>query len=128
MRILLVTQMWPSERNPDLGELPRAPEAGEIEALGNEVAVAAIEPPWRPPDEVRAAAPRRSVRAGAAASSPTSSSPTFCFPAGMAGAAAARAAGAPLVAMAHGQDVANIGGDARCDPRRPAAWSTDRRP
>ena len=33
----------------------------------------------------------------------------FLFPAGLAGAMAARAAGAPLVVMAHGQDVANLG-------------------
>ena len=33
----------------------------------------------------------------------------FLFPAGAAGALAARAAGAPLVVMAHGQDVANLG-------------------
>ena len=38
-----------------------------------------------------------------------SSSPTSSFPAGAAGALAARAAGAPLVVMAHGQDVANLG-------------------
>jgi glycosyltransferase involved in cell wall biosynthesis len=33
----------------------------------------------------------------------------FLFPAGAAGLAAARAAGVPLVVMAHGQDVANLG-------------------
>ena len=33
----------------------------------------------------------------------------FLFPAGAAGALAARAAGSPLVVMAHGQDVANLG-------------------
>src|SRR5262249_26029899 len=33
----------------------------------------------------------------------------FLFPAGASGALAARAAGAPLVVMAHGQDVANLG-------------------
>jgi glycosyltransferase involved in cell wall biosynthesis len=33
----------------------------------------------------------------------------FLFPSGAAGALAARAAGAPLVVMAHGQDVANLG-------------------
>ena len=32
----------------------------------------------------------------------------FLFPAGAAAAMAARAAGAPLVVMAHGQDVANL--------------------
>ena len=41
MRILLVTQMWPSPENPDLGSF-LVPLTRELEALGNEVDVAAI--------------------------------------------------------------------------------------
>src|ERR1700752_3706151 len=41
MRILLVTQMWPSPENPDLGSF-LVPLARELEEMGNEVDVAAI--------------------------------------------------------------------------------------
>ena len=41
MRILLVTQMWPSPAHPDLGSF-LVPVARELEELGNEVEVAAI--------------------------------------------------------------------------------------
>ena len=106
MRILLVTQMWPSEREPDLGSF-LVPLARELEELGHEVEVAAISRRGGPPtkyarlrrDSVRAARRRR----------PDVVFAHFLFPAGWAGAAAARAAKAPLVVMAHGQDVANLG-------------------
>ena len=41
MRILLVTAMWPSPENPDLGSF-LVPLAREIEALGHDVEVASI--------------------------------------------------------------------------------------
>jgi glycosyltransferase involved in cell wall biosynthesis len=106
MRILLVTQMWPSEANPDLGSF-LVPVRRELEALGHEVEVAAI--------SRRGGAPTKYARlAGEAAAAARRTRPDvvfahFLFPAGAAGALAARVAGAPLVVMAHGQDVANFG-------------------
>ena len=41
MRILVVTQMWPSPEQPDLGSF-LVPLTREIEALGHEVEVASI--------------------------------------------------------------------------------------
>jgi len=106
MRILLVTQMWPSPREPDLGAF-LVPLVRELDGLGHGVEVAAI--------SHRGGAPtkylrlwRRSVRAARAAP-PDVVFAHFLFPAGSAGAAAARAADVPLVVMAHGQDVANLG-------------------
>jgi glycosyltransferase involved in cell wall biosynthesis len=106
MRILLVTQMWPSEREPDLGAF-LVPLVRELERLGHEVDVEAISRRGGPPTKyVRLW--RQSVRA-AREGRPDVVFAHFLFPAGAAGAAAARAANAPLVVMAHGQDVANLG-------------------
>ena len=105
MRILLVTQMWPSEENPDLGSF-LVPIARELEALGHEVEVSSI--------SRRGGGPLKYVHLVAAARRdarhfrPDVVFAHFLFPAGAAGAIAARAAGAPLVVMAHGQDVANL--------------------
>jgi glycosyltransferase involved in cell wall biosynthesis len=105
VRILLVTQMWPTPADPDLGAF-LLPMERALRALGHEVEVAAIGRRGGSPakyarltaDAVRAA---RRVR-------PDVVFAHFLFPAGAAGLAAARAAGAPLVVMAHGQDVANL--------------------
>jgi glycosyltransferase involved in cell wall biosynthesis len=106
MRILLVTQMWPSPENPDLGSF-LVPLARELETMGHEVDVAAISRRGGPPTkyarltgEALAAARRRR---------PDVVFVHFLFPAGAAGALAAVASRAPLVVMAHGQDVANLG-------------------
>jgi glycosyltransferase involved in cell wall biosynthesis len=104
MRILLVTQMWPGPRDPDLGVFV-ALVARELERLGHELDVCAI-------DErggSRLKYPRltgRSIRA-ARRFEPDVVFAHFLFPAGAAGAAAAIAARAPLVVMAHGTDVEN---------------------
>lgn len=106
MRILLVTQMWPSDREPDLGSF-LVPLVQEFKRTGHEVEVAALSRRGGPPtkylqlrrDAIRAA---RSFR-------PDVVFAHFLFPAGLAGAMAARAGDAPLVVMAHGQDVANLG-------------------
>jgi glycosyltransferase involved in cell wall biosynthesis len=105
MKILLVTQMWPSDEHPDLGSF-LVPVARELEALGHEVKVSSISKRGGGPakyaalcaDAVRAA---RRLR-------PDVVFGHFLFPAGAAAAFGARAAGAPLVLMAHGQDVSNL--------------------
>lgn len=106
MRILLVTQMWPSEANPDLGSF-LVPLTRELEQLGHEVEVASISRRGGPPTKyVRLTA---EARAAARRTDPDVVFAHFLFPAGAAGALAARAAGTPLVVMAHGQDIANLG-------------------
>ena len=101
-----MTQMWPSEREPDLGAF-HVPLARELERAGHEVEVAAISRRGGSPAKyVRLW--RGSVRA-AKEHRPDVVFAHFLFPAGAAGVAAARAADAPLVVMAHGQDVANLG-------------------
>jgi glycosyltransferase involved in cell wall biosynthesis len=106
MRILLVTQMWPSAENPDLGSF-LVPIRDELVATGHEVEVVSI--------SHRGGAPTKYARlvAKAAAAAirrrPDAVFAHFLFPAGAAGAAASVAGRAPLVVMAHGQDVANLG-------------------
>jgi glycosyltransferase involved in cell wall biosynthesis len=105
VRILLVTQMWPSAAEPDLGAF-LLPLRRELVALGHEVEVAALSRRGGSPakyarltaDAVRAARRWR----------PDVVFAHFLFPAGGAGLAAARAARVPLVVMAHGTDVANV--------------------
>jgi glycosyltransferase involved in cell wall biosynthesis len=105
MRIQLVTQMWPTATDPDLGSF-LVPLVRELERLGHEDEITAIGRRGGPPtkyvtlarDAVTAARRRR----------PDVVFAHFLFPAGAAGLAAARAARAPLVVMAHGQDVENL--------------------
>jgi glycosyltransferase involved in cell wall biosynthesis len=106
VRILLVTQMWPSEENPDLGSF-LVPLSRELEALGHEVEIASISRRGGPPTKY--ARLTAEARAAAKRTRPHVVFAHFLFPAGAAGAVAARAAKAPLVVMAHGQDVANLG-------------------
>ena len=106
MRILLVTQMWPSPENPDLGSF-LVPLTRELEALGNEVDVASIS--RRGGAKTKYLRLAREAREMAKSTRPDVVFAHFLFPAGAAGALAARAADAPLVVMAHGQDVANLG-------------------
>jgi glycosyltransferase involved in cell wall biosynthesis len=105
VRILLVTQMWPSPKNPDLGSF-LVPLTREIEALGHDVEVASISRRGGPPTKY--ATLLRKARAAAHRFEPDVVFAHFLFPAGAAGALAARSAAAPLVVMAHGQDVANL--------------------
>ncbi|WP_445151860.1 glycosyltransferase [Baekduia sp. Peel2402] len=105
MKILLVTQMWPTPAEPDLGSF-LLPLRRELIAQGHQVEVAAIgqrgggkgKYARLAADAVRTA---RRMR-------PDVVFAHFLFPAGLAGLAAARAARVPLVVMAHGQDVANL--------------------
>lgn len=98
--------MWPSEREPDLASF-LVPLARELEELGHQVEVASISRRGGSPTKY-ARLWRRSVRM-ARERRPDVIFAHFLFPAGAAGAAAAHAAKAPLVVMAHGQDVANLG-------------------
>jgi glycosyltransferase involved in cell wall biosynthesis len=106
MKILEVTQMWPSPEHPDLGSF-LVPLTRELEALGHEVEVASISKRGGSPTKYVHLA--RRARAAARRFRPDVVFAHFLFPAGAAGALAARSAGAPLVVMAHGQDVANLG-------------------
>jgi glycosyltransferase involved in cell wall biosynthesis len=106
VRILEVTQMWPSDEHPDLGSF-LVPLTRELETLGHEVEVAAISRRGGPPTEYATLA--RKARTAAKEFKPDVVFAHFLFPAGAAGALAARTASAPLVVMAHGQDVANLG-------------------
>jgi glycogen(starch) synthase len=105
MRVLLVTQMWPTESEPDLGAF-LLPLRRELVALGHDVDVVAISRRGGSPSKyARLAAD--AVRA-ARRFKPDVVFAHFLFPAGAAGLAAARVARVPLVVMAHGTDVANL--------------------
>jgi glycosyltransferase involved in cell wall biosynthesis len=106
VRILVVTQMWPSAEQPDLGSF-LVPLTREIEALGHEVEVSSIS--QRGGSRSKYLRLARDARAAARRFRPEVVFAHFLFPAGAAGALAARSAAAPLVVMAHGQDVANLG-------------------
>jgi glycosyltransferase involved in cell wall biosynthesis len=106
VRILEVTQMWPGPEHPDLGSF-LVPLTRELEELGHEVEVVSIS--QRGGSRSKYFRLARDARAAARRSKPDVVFAHFLFPSGAAGALAARAAGAPLVVMAHGQDVANLG-------------------
>ena len=98
--------MWPSPEQPDLGSF-LVPLTRELEALGHEVEVSSIS--QRGGSRSKYLRLARESRAAARRFKPDVVFAHFLFPSGAAGALAARAAGAPLVVMAHGQDVANLG-------------------
>ena len=98
--------MWPSPEQPDLGSF-LVPLTREIEALGHEVEV--VSTSQRGGSRSKYVRLAREARAAARRFQPDVVFAHFLFPSGAAGALAARAAGAPLVVMAHGQDVANLG-------------------
>jgi glycosyltransferase involved in cell wall biosynthesis len=98
--------MWPSDANPDLGSF-LVPLTRELEGLGHEVEVASISRRGGLPTKY--ARLTAEARAAAKRTDPDVVFAHFLFPAGAAGVVAARAAKAPLVVMAHGQDVANLG-------------------
>ena len=106
MRILLVTQMWPGPADPDFGSF-LVPLSRELEALGHDVDVVAIDRRGGPRTKY-ARLTRESV-AAARRKRPDVVFAHFLVPAGAAGALAAMAGRAPVVVMAHGQDVGNLG-------------------
>ena len=100
MRILLVSQMYPSPLEPDLGVFVRDLER-ELTSFGHELERAVL--------DTRTGGNRRHLRLlgrTLAASRPDVVYAHFLVPAGLIAAFAVRA---PLVVTAHGQDVANIG-------------------
>ncbi len=101
MRILLLSQMYPSAAEPDLGVFVRDLER-ELESLGHEVERAVL--------DTRSGGPLRHLRLAAATAHATRRFRPdvvyahFLVPTGLWGALLGRA---PLVVTAHGQDVAN---------------------
>ena len=106
VRILFVTQMWPGPSDPDFGSF-LVPLARELERLGHELELVAID--RRELTRSKYARLTREAVAAARRQRPDVVFAHFLFPAGASGAAAALVARAPLVTMAHGQDVANLG-------------------
>lgn len=106
MRILFLTQMWPGPDDPDLGAF-LVPVVRELEALGNEVEVISID--HRRPGRGKYARLTREAIAAARRSRPDVIFAHVLFPGGGAGALASLASRTPLVVMAHGQDIANMG-------------------
>ena len=98
--------MWPSPENPDLGSF-LVPLTREIGELGHDVEVVSISRRGGGPSKY-AHLVRESI-ATARRWDPDVVFAHFLFPAGAAGAAASLAGRCPLVVMAHGTDVANIG-------------------
>lgn len=98
MRILIVSQMWPGPDDPDLGVFV-AQVARELERLGHDVDRAVL--------DTRRGGPARHLRLlgrSARAKRPDVVFAHFLVPAGLSALLGNRA---PLVVMAHGQDVAN---------------------
>jgi glycosyltransferase involved in cell wall biosynthesis len=106
MRILLVSQMYPGPAAPDLGVFVKQ-IADELERDGNELERVVIDRRGGTPAKygrlaAQAVAVARRFR-------PEVVYAHFLFPAGAAGALAARLSGARLVVTAHGRDVRNVG-------------------
>lgn len=106
MKILIVTQMWPSPEHPDLGSF-LVPIRDQLERAGHRVEVAAIS--RRGGSPVKYARLCAEAWRAARRFRPDVVFAHFLFPAGFAGVLASVAGRAPLVVMAHGQDVANLG-------------------
>ncbi|HUH14498.1 MAG TPA: glycosyltransferase [Gaiellaceae bacterium] len=105
MRILLLSQMYPSAAEPDFGVFVQGLER-ELAARGHELRRVVLD--RRGGGKLRHA--RLAVRAVREARRfrPDVVYAHFLFPTGFSGLLAARAARAPLVVTAHGQDVANL--------------------
>ncbi|MFL5946645.1 MAG: glycosyltransferase [Gaiellaceae bacterium] len=105
MRILLVSQMYPSAAAPDFGVFVQGLER-ELAARGHELERVVLD--HRGGGKLRhARLGARAIRA-ARRFRPDVVYAHFLFPTGLSGLLAARAARAPLVVTAHGQDVANL--------------------
>jgi glycosyltransferase involved in cell wall biosynthesis len=105
VRILLVSQMYPSAAAPDFGVFVQGLER-ELAARGHEIERVVLD--RRGGGKLRHA--RLALRAIRAARRfrPDVVYAHFLFPTGLSALLAARASGAPLVVTAHGQDVANV--------------------
>ena len=102
MRILVVSQMWPGESDPDLGAFV-AQICRELEREGHELEVVAIDRRGLP--KTKYLKLLRRARAAARRFDPEVVYAHFLAPTGV---IAARASRAPLVLTAHGTDVANM--------------------
>jgi glycosyltransferase involved in cell wall biosynthesis len=98
VRILVVSQMWPGPRDPDLGVFV-AQVANELEALGHDVDRAVLDRRGGPPTKYLRLAARAARRPR-----PDVAFAHFLVPTGLVALVSVRA---PVVVMAHGQDVAN---------------------
>jgi glycosyltransferase involved in cell wall biosynthesis len=98
--------MWPGRDDPDLGSF-LVPVVGALERLGHEVEVVAID--HRRRSRTKYARLTGQTIARARRGRPDVIFAHVLFPAGAAAAIAAAATRTPLVVMAHGQDVANVG-------------------
>jgi glycosyltransferase involved in cell wall biosynthesis len=106
VRILLVSQFYPSEAEPDFGVFVQGLER-ELVARGHTIERAVLSS--RGGGKLRHLRLARDAVRAARRFRPDVVYAHFLFPAGLSGLLAARAAGAPLVVTAHGQDVANLG-------------------
>lgn len=107
VRILLVSQMYPSAADPDLGAFVALVER-ELTAQGHEIRRAVIDHRGGAP--TKHAALLKAAVLEARRFGPDVVYAHFLVPAGTAAALAAAAGGAPLVVTAHGTDVANAEG------------------
>ena len=98
--------MWPGPDDPDLGSF-LVPVVAELESRGNVVDVVAID--HRRRSRTKYARLTAAALARAARGRYDVIFAHVLFPAGMSAAIASAATRTPLVAMAHGQDVANLG-------------------
>ncbi len=98
--------MWPGPDDPDLGSF-LVPVVRELEALGNEVDVVAID--HRRRSRTKYARLTGQTVARALGRRPDVIFAHVLFPAGASGWLASLTSRTPLVVMAHGQDVANLG-------------------
>jgi glycosyltransferase involved in cell wall biosynthesis len=103
MRILLVSQMYPGPRDPDLGVFVEQMEHA-LRERGHELELAVLD--HRGGGKQRYLELARRARTAARAFRPDVVYAHFLVPSGLAAALASRA---PLVVTAHGQDVANVG-------------------
>jgi glycosyltransferase involved in cell wall biosynthesis len=106
VRILVVSQMYPSPEAPDFGTFV-ADLAAELECRGHELGY--VVPSGRGGSRTKHVCMAADAVRLARSFRPDVVYVHFLFPAGGAGAAAARAVGAGLVVTAHGRDVRNIG-------------------
>ena len=104
MRILLVSQMYPGPRDPDLGVFVRDLEVA-LAARGHEIRRAVLD--RRAGGKLRHVELARAARRAAREFRPDVVHAHFLVPSGLS--AALAAGGAPLVVTAHGRDVRNVG-------------------
>ena len=105
MRILLVSQFYPSEAEPDFGVFVQGLERA-LAARGHELERAVLAS--RGGGKLRHLRLARDAVRAARRFRPDVVYAHFLFPAGLSGLLASRSSGAPLVVTAHGQDVANL--------------------